>query len=190
MKSIFIIVFSICLAGGVSAQQKKAVCSWQFHSINNVGLLEGETGSAFQIQSVNGIHSRSWFIGIGLGLDFYRYRTIPLFMDFRKEFGNTVNKFFAYADGGVNFGWLTDNEKTLYLTDDHFSPGFYTDLGFGYKILLGRNNHLLLGLGYTLKKLKETYSSIDYYNPPDYPLSKEHIDYSLNRLSLKIGWEF
>jgi hypothetical protein len=111
-------------------------------------------------------------------------------MDFRKEFGNTVNKFFAYADGGVNFGWLTDNEKTLYLTDDHFSPGFYTDLGFGYKIFLGRNNHLLLCLGYTLKKLKETYSSIDNYNPPDYPLSREHIDYSLNRLSIKIGWEF
>lgn len=189
MKRIIIVVFSICMTSGISAQQKK-ICSLQFHSIINFGLLEGQTGSAFQIQTINGVQHNSWFMGIGLGLDYYRYRTIPLFMDVRKEFGSSVNKFFAYADGGVNFCWLTDNEKTMYLTDNHYTPGFYTDLGLGYKILVGKNNHLILGLGYSLKKLKETYSTYNYFNPPDYPLDKEHIDYNLNRLTMKIGWEF
>lgn len=111
MKRLLFFALFICLSGLVSAQQKTKTCPWQFHSINNVGLLEGQTGSAFQLQSINGMQYKSWYAGIGLGLDFYRYRTIPLFLDIRKEFGSGSNKFFAYADGGVNFVWLTDNEK-------------------------------------------------------------------------------
>ena len=177
------------MTGSISAQKKTSVCPWQFHSINNVGLLEGQTGSAFQLQTINGMQYRSWFMGIGLGLDFYRFRTIPLFIDFRKEFGSSVNKFFAYADGGVNFAWLTDDQKPLYLTDDHFETGFYTDLGLGYKIAAGKKNHLLLSIGYSLKKLKETYLSYNYF-PPDNPLDKAQTNYSLNRITIKIGWEF
>ena len=189
MKRILYFVFCVCMTCHVSAQQKTVACPWQFHSINNVGLLEGQTGSAFQLQSINGMQYRSWYMGIGLGLDFYRYRTIPLFLDVRKEFGRGVNKFFAYADGGVNFAWLTDNEKTMYLTDDHFDNGFYTDLGLGYKIDVGKTNHLLLSIGYSLKKLRETYQAYDYL-PPDNTLEMDHNDYTLNRLTLKIGWEF
>ena len=189
MKRIIFFAFFVCLSGMVSAQQKTITGHWQFHSINNVGLLEGQTGSAFQLQSINGMQYKSWYAGIGLGLDFYRYRTIPLFLDIRKEFGSGSNKFFAYADGGVNFVWLTDNEKTAYVTDDHFNTGFYTDLGLGYKIGVGRTNHLLLSIGYSLKKLKETYQTYSYL-PPDNALQKQYVDYSLNRLSLKIGWEF
>ena len=148
-----------------------------------------ETGSAFQLQSINGMQYRSWYAGVGLGLDFYRYRTIPLFIDFRKEFGSEINKFFAYADGGVNFAWLTDNEKATNLPDDHFETGFYTDLGLGYKVGVGKTNHLLLSVGYSLKKLKETYTYY-YYFPPGNKSDKEEINYSLNRLTIKVGWEF
>jgi hypothetical protein len=190
MKSLLFFALFVCWCAMVYGQQKNLAGPCQFHSVNSVGLLEGETGSAFQIQSVNGMQHGSWFAGIGVGLDFYRYRTIPLFIDFRNEFGHSVNKFFAYADAGVNFAWLTDKEKQVYQMDDHFSAGFYTDLGLGYKIGVGKNNHLLLALGYSLKKLKETYNAYDWYNPPDYPLYKEHIDYNLNRLTIKIGWQF
>src|SRR5438045_390412 len=150
MKHILFFVLCLCIAGSISAQQKKVGCPWQFHSINNVGLLEGQTGSAFQLQSVNGMQYKSWYLGIGVGLDFYRYRTIPLFLDLRKEFGSARDKIFAYADGGVHFPWLTDNEKTMYVTNDHFNTGFYTDLGMGYKMSVGTSYHLLLSIGYSL----------------------------------------
>ncbi len=88
MKSILLLILAVCLSVIVSAQQKTGTGNWQFHSINNIGLLEGQTGSAFQLQSINGMQYKSWYAGIGLGLDFYRYRTIPLFIDFRKEFGS------------------------------------------------------------------------------------------------------
>jgi hypothetical protein len=188
-RSIFICII-LSMAGTVSAQQKSLSGPWQFHSINNAGLLEGQTGSSFQLQTINGAQYKSWFAGIGLGLDFYRYRTIPLFIDIRREFGRSSNKLIVYADMGINFCWLTDVEKTSYLPGDKFNKGLYADMGLGYKIGLGKTNNLLLSIGYSLKKLKETYYTPDYYYPPDYPQEKEQINYSLNRLSIKIGWEF
>jgi hypothetical protein len=184
------------LAGTASAQQNNSSGLWQFHSINNVGLLEGETGSAFQLQTINGVHYKSWFAGIGLGLDFYRLRTIPLFADFRKEFGKSNNKIFVYSDVGINFSWVTDQQKTINVENDKFHNGFYGDWGLGYKVKVNRKNNLLLSLGYSYKKTVETYDQIYYlqgiyFGPESQPNDQEQkINYSLNRLTIKIGWEF
>src|SRR5450432_2856838 len=113
MKRPIIICIILFMAAELLAQQKTVPDRWQFHSVNSVGLLEGQTGSSFQLQTINGAQYRSWFAGIGLGLDFYRYRTIPLFLDIRRQFGRSTNKLIVYADMGINFFWLTDNEKRL-----------------------------------------------------------------------------
>ncbi len=181
-----------------SAQQKPLSSQWQFHSINNVGLLEGETGSAFQLQTINGAQYKSWFAGAGLGLDFYRIRSIPLFADIRKEFGKGNNKLIVYADMGVNFSWATDQQKTSYVQNDKFNNGFYSDLGLGYKVAAGKKNAVLLSVGYSFKKSVESYYDQMFFYGPGliYTLtmqtdgSREKINYSLNRLALKIGWEF
>jgi hypothetical protein len=195
---ITILLFAlISIVENSSAQQKVLTCPWWFHSVNNLGLLEGETGSSFQLQTINGAQYKSWFVGVGVGIDYYRYRTIPLFMDFRKEFGKSRNKVFIYSDLGINFSWLTDKEKMTYMADDHFGNGFYSDLGLGYKMGIGKNNGLLISLGYSFKKITETYKSPIYMtynfyatNPESMPDQTEKINYSLNRLSIKIGWEF
>lgn len=177
-----------------SAQQQNQPHPWQFQSIANVGLLEGQTGSAFQLQTINGARYKSWFAGIGLGLDYYRFRTIPLFLDIRKEFGRGNNKFFMYADGGISFSWVTDMEKSGYWPDEQFHNGFYSDLGLGYRTSVGKNSAFLISLGYSYKKVNETYSNnyIPYNYLPDPGLlyDKEQINYSLNRVSMKIGWVF
>lgn len=178
------------------AQQKTLSKSWSFQSMVNVGLLEGQTGSAFQLQTINGARYKSWFAGIGLGLDYYRVRTIPVFIDIRKEFGKDRDKFFIYVDGGINFSWATDGEKSGYLPNEQFHNGFYTDMGLGYKTPVGKKSALLISLGYTYKKTSESYILPYYYNQNYYPNistqndSGEQISYSLNRLSMKIGWAF
>jgi hypothetical protein len=191
-KSKFILLLWICNAMTFVclAQQKKSDNPWGFQSVLNVGLLEGQTGSAFQLQAINGAHYKSWFAGIGLGLDYYRFRTIPLFLDIRKEFGNGSNRVFIYADAGVSFSWVTDQQKLGY-PEDHFSNGFYNDLGLGYKAMVGKRNAVLISLGYSYKKLTETYPAYGYgYDYPPGPPTTDQINYSLNRLSIKMGWMF
>ena len=198
IKHTMLFVILIMIVGIVSAQQINSVIPWQYHSINNVGLLEGETGSAFQLQTINGVNNKSWFAGVGLGLDFYRLRTIPLFADFRKEFGKNNNKIFIYSDFGINFSWVTDQQKMNYFQNDKFHNGFYGDWGIGYKVMVNRKNNFLLSLGYSYKKTVETFTNNQIYFPPaifndpgQQPNNQEQkINYSLNRLTIKIGWEF
>ena len=195
IKFSLLIFTLIMIVNMSSAQIKSPSAQWQFHSINNVGLLEGETGSAFQLQTINGAQYKSWFAGVGLGLDFYRIRSIPLFADIRKEFGKGNNKLLVYADMGVNFSWATDQQKTNYVQNDKFSNGLYTDLGLGYKVSAGKKNAVILSLGYSYKKSVESYDQV-YYDPgfiytfTTQNNGTERINYSLNRLTLKIGWEF
>ena len=186
-KWLWTLAFLGMMTGICSAQQKSQAGSWRFQSINSVGLLEGQAGSAFQLQTINGAAYHSWFAGIGVGLDYYRLRTIPLFLDLRKEFGRSSHPFFIYADGGINFGWVTDMQKLGYV-GEQFSNGFYDDLGLGYKAVLGKNNALLLSLGYSYKKITDTYISEYVGTPPLPPPTK--INYSLNRLCIKLGWSF
>jgi hypothetical protein len=185
------------MAGNSSAQQNNIVKTWQFHSINNVGFLEGQTGSAFQLQTINGIQNKSWFGGVGLGLDYYRFRTVPLFFDLRKELGKSANKLFLYSDLGVNFSRVTDKEKTNYVVDDKFGNGLFVEAGLGYKAVIGKNHGLLISVGYSYKKLRETYNSIQYYYPGIFRINPEQninnqnqINYGLSRLSIKMGWQF
>jgi hypothetical protein len=193
--SMLLLLLTI-IAGNSSAQQNNISKTWQFHSINNVGFLEGQTGSAFQLQTINGVQCKSWFSGAGLGLDYYRFRTVPLFFDLRKEFGKCANKLFLYSDLGVNFSWVTDKEKTNYVVDDKFANGLYAEAGLGYKAVIGKNQALLISVGYSYKKLRETYISWQYYpginmiNPEQNINNQNQINYGFSRLSIKMGWQF
>ena len=188
MSGIRILSFLILLLVNINtglAQQKTLSNPWRFQSMVNVGLLEGQTGSAFQLQTINGARYKSWFAGVGLGLDYYRIRTIPLFIDIRKEFGNSRDKIFIYADGGISFNWATDIQKSG-LPNEQFHNGFYSDMGLGYKTSVGKSSALLISLGYSYKKAGESYIS-PYYYYPNYFMQNgsggEQINYSLNRLS-------
>ncbi len=194
-KRYILFSFLVLAIAAQSQAQQATAKKWQFHSINQLGLLEGEAGSAFQVQTVNGFQRGSWFGGIGLGIDNYRFRTIPLFADIRKEFGKSANRFFIYGDGGIHFAWLTDNQKSkIVMAGDPVSNGFYLDAGAGYKIRMGAKSALLLNLGYSYKYLSEQAPPQLYFVPAIYimntPTSGDTYNYHLNRISLKVGWEF
>ncbi|MDP4250981.1 MAG: hypothetical protein Q8918_12800 [Bacteroidota bacterium] len=189
----FCFSLSICLA-----QKQKEDDRFHFQSIDQVGLLNGEISNSWQLQTINGVQYKSWFGGIGAGLDYYRMRSIPVFADIRKIFGHSENKLFVYADGGMSFTWATDKEKNNFGYNDHFSNGLYLDGGVGYQIHISGRNALLLSLGYSYKTVKETYPFLiplyfDYYNPnmpaPGTPSNQTNTyNYQLNRISIKIGW--
>jgi hypothetical protein len=182
-------VMTICFSA-LFGQQKSISRPLRFQSINNIGLLEGQAGSAFQLQTVNGAQYKSWFAGVGIGLDYYRYRTIPLFLDVRKEFGKRSNKLFIYADAGMNLYWERDKDVKQFPVDDKIKNGFYGEAGVGYKWKLNQRINLLFNAGYSYKNITEEGTYL-YMNPilavMSYPVEK--INNNLNRLVLKVGIE-
>jgi hypothetical protein len=193
-KAILPIYIGIMMVAFASAQDNVLPKKWHFRSINNIGFLEGQNGSALQLQTVNGARHKTWFVGIGVGLDYYRYRTIPLFVDFRKEFLSGIDRLFVYADAGIGFTWATDEQKNHFPVENKFSNGFYNDFGMGYKRMIGKNNAFLISVGYSFKKLATTNSQaypVYLIYPGIYPEDQsQKINYNLNRLSIKMGWEF
>ena len=188
-----IIVFSLCslcfvFVWGQHSKKK----TYSFHSINCLGLANGSTGFSPAMQTVNGFLSGPWFAGIGLGLDYYQYRTVPFFADVRYEYGKKNNKVFAYADAGINFSWTQDNLKYVSTIwngnrSNNFNNGFYTDAGIGLTSLIKNGNALILSLGISRKTLEEKISYDDWRsNKPQTDI----YTYRLNRVILKTGFRF
>jgi len=177
----------------VSFGQKKNA-TYKFHSINNISLVNGDNEVSAGLQSINGFQKGNIFAGVGVGLDYYLYRTVPLFADFRYEFGKTKNKFFAYADGGVNFDWVEEdyNDGPIFIWDGsrnttEFHNGAYTDLGLGYTVGSKKGGGLVLSLGHSYKSLKKTVSYMDWRTQETI---SDIYHYNFNRIVLKVGWKF
>ncbi len=195
-KKTIILIMTFFITEVVWAQQQKekvtakSNCGCRFSSINQAGILEGESGTAFQLQSINGIQLGTWFTGIGAGLDYYRYRGIPLFLDLRKNILNRNRTPFLFADGGIHFAWVQDKYKTGWNRNE-FSNGLYYVVGLGYRLGLRKNDAFVFSLGYSFKRMEEKrYSTVFCINPPCDEQLYETLNYGLRRVSLQLGFSF
>ena len=193
MKMKYFLLVLLMPVALVSFGQKKNA-AYKFHSINNISLVNGDNEVSAGLQSINGFQKGNLFAGVGIGLDYYLYRTVPLFADFRYEFGKTKNKFFAYADGGINFDWVEEdyNDGPIFIWDGSrntsaFHNGAYTDIGLGYKVGTKKGGGLILSLGHSYKSLKKTVSYMDWRTQETI---SDIYHYDFNRIVLKVGWKF
>lgn len=164
----------------------------KFRSQNYVGVLEGSGGSNFQLLSVNGFQRSTWFGGLGTGLDYYYYRSVPLFLSVNKYLCACDRSLFFSLDGGYNFVWdnNTANEINGFRKGE-FEPSLYWGAGLGYKIgLKNKRDAVLLNVGFSSKHVKEEVMDRWWCIDPPCPETKEKLSYKFNRLSLRVGWQF
>lgn len=159
-----------------------------FGSINTVGILEGQKGTAFQLQTINGLHYNSWFAGLGLGMDYYHFKSIPVFLDVRKKLFNTAVPLYVYADAGVHFTLRNDSEDDW--TYSRFNDGFIYDAGIAYTFPVKRNYEFILSAGYSEKRVMEDRFTKYYCINPPCNDNKENYDYKFRRISVKAGVSF
>src|SRR5438045_270274 len=128
-KVIWLVCMAVCCITAKpqhnSPKPVKKSCSCALGSINQLGMLRGETSSYFQFQTINGIHYKTWFAGLGAGMDFYRIKSIPVFIDLRKDILGRLYTPFVYADGGLNFSGL--NNKHDLWSKTMYNDGFFYD---------------------------------------------------------------
>ena len=180
---LLLIVFNV-----LSAQQKI-----KFHSQNYVGAVSGDLDAAFQFNSINGIQRGLYFGGVGAGVDFYYIRTVPLFLSVSRYLNFNQNSPYLSLEGGTNFVWdnSTANRYNLYSNEGDFSPSLYYGAHAGYKIGINKKSgSVLMSLGYSAKKLKETVQTGSICIWPPCPTSSQKIDYRFNRFSFRLGWMF
>jgi len=188
-KKIIKVIAMLLMLHHTQAQNNQTPGKWKFNSVNQIGLLNGSGGTAFHAQSVNGFQHKQVFAGVGVGLDYYRYRSIPVFAELRNYFGKSPNRFFMYADGGAHFVWAKNGDQDIFKTK--YRPGFYSNTGVGYQAVFKNGEGLSLSAGYSYKKVKYSQNESTFC-PFDGPciINAMNYTYDLNRLILQIGWIF
>jgi hypothetical protein len=168
---------------------KRKSCSCSFSSINQGGIMRGEAGSYFQFQTINGLRYKTWFAGLGVGVDRYPANGVPVFLDIRKYLLQGLYTPFVYADGGYHFADM-NSEKTEWQSIEYTNGVFY-DLGLGFRFGFNKKSGLLFSGGYSFKKYekKQSYLPVGCNFFPCAENSQTY-SYRLNRLSLKLGFQF
>lgn len=174
------------------AAKKTSDCGCSFSSINQAGMLEGSTGTAFQFQTINGMRLfNNWFAGIGVGYDRYRFRSIPLFFDLRRYLFSKPNTPFIYGDIGLNFPWPEDRDKSEWW-NSNFDGGLFYDAGIGYRLGIGKKQGIIFSGGFSFKKMRERRYNITICDFPPFCTTETDRDpdtynFKLRRFSLKAG---
>jgi hypothetical protein len=166
----------------------------KYHAQNYAGLLEGEARGAFQLQTIHGVQYRNWYGGGGIGLDYYMYRSIPVFFSLNRNIILNNRTFFVSGDIGTNYPWVQEQSDVFWggSTKQDFSPALYWAGGLGYKAFFkNKSDAILINLGYSFKHMKEEVSSTGgFCADPPCTVDVTKFDYKLNRISLRLGWQF
>jgi hypothetical protein len=182
VKPLIVLLLAFACLQGTAQQSKPA-----FHSIMQGGLLEGQRGSAFQLQAINGYAYKTWFAGIGAGLDYYHTRSIPVFLNLRKAFFAGDKSPFLYASGGYHFPWLKAAEENWFSTKG--KGGLYYDIGLGYQVPVMKKSAFFFSAGFSGKDFSVEESDRVWITPWPMPEpNRRRFDHNLRRLSIQTGF--
>ncbi len=162
-----------------------------------VGLLNGDHSVSAQVVLSGGMKTRTWSYGIGAGVDYYKIRSAPIFVELKKDLGKKETPLFAYLQWGANIAWplSSDYRENLYSswvgnTTTRFQSGMYRELGIGYTGWYTKKKGVWISLGYSTKTMAEYYDEVLYPDFPPYDRitrTERKLAYTFNRLVLKIG---
>jgi hypothetical protein len=165
MRSVIILAGCILLMASGYAQHPI-----RFRSTEWLGLSSGQAGSAVEIQTVNGVAAGPWFLGAGAGIDYYRFRSVPLFVSATRDL--TLSKkdgLLLFFDWGTNVPWYTVPAGDQYWgsTTIKFHSGYYLNTGIGYLFKLDERGRraVILSAGYSEKKISEVVTDVPQMCP-------------------------
>jgi len=184
LQLIMVLFFSSFVLNS-NSQTSKA--SLKFNSLNSVGLLNGESSSTFTMQTINGISFKKVFAGIGVAIDNYGYRTIPVFLDIRKTFGNRSIQPLLFADLGIGYHVKTEQLPEKWwngMRDFTIKNSFCGEWGLGLEKKSGTSSFYVTA-SYSLKKYAFTQN--DYWDIGPQGTTLNRFDYSYNRVVLRMG---
>jgi hypothetical protein len=168
----------------------------RYSSVNTFGVLNGGMGGEWQVQTVQGIRYKTLYAGIGAGIDNYFRKTIPVFLDLRKNIFEREKTPFFYLDLGSSFPFKKHESGSSWTGSytSTFKKGYYYDAGIGYSIPIRGRFAAVISLGYSQKYMEEEQAFTTYpYDSRIYAPwmhTSDHYTYTLRRFSLRTGISF
>lgn len=156
--------------------------------IVSAGVLGGEAEPAPVAQLSTGLAFGRYYAGAGIGLDQYRFRSMPLFADLRVGLGRTQS-LFLYGNAGHNFSREKGDAANNFLIRDKYFGGFYMDAGAGYRFALGRWSCLLFSAGYSRKNMRNEQTTRTWCFTGDCPDIHTTYQYKMGRIAIKLSLE-
>jgi hypothetical protein len=187
MKSISLTILICFLL--VTARAQKTVA--KYRSQIYAGWLVSDGTRDFHIQTIQGINVKHWTVGAGGGIDWYRFKTIPVFLSVTRDLFKKNAGPFVTVSAGTNYP-VVKKELKVY-ADSRFLRGGYGAAAIGYKFEGNKKNThcLIISTGYSYKKVREERPFYNYCPGGCTPTeATEKISYTLQRIDFKIGWQF
>jgi hypothetical protein len=189
MKSAYLLLLLALLCCCNAYSQAKL----KYRSQNFVGLVEGEAKASFQLQTIHGVQYRTWYGALGAGLDYYLYRSVPVFLTINKDLVIKDRTFYVSGDVGTNYPWVQQTQMSIWgspSTGD-FSEGLYWAGGLGYKAFFkNKSDAIVINLGYSYKHLRQKITYPSFCTDGPCGTTSEKFNYQLNRVSFRLGWQF
>src|SRR5215217_449754 len=195
LKKLRLITLMLCCSTIAAAQGDSMAVSKtmkgkpMFHAVLNAGLVTGASDHDLNLQFISGGEYKTWFAGIGAGLDYYYLRTVPLFFHARKTFSNPYIPF-LYGNVGWNIPCLKKEQKqaNIWYTS-HFETKGYFELGAGWFFPLNGRNAILVSAGYSNKRMYEIQKTLNQPPGTNDELYTTRIQYTLRRMMLTVGFQ-
>jgi hypothetical protein len=195
---LMIIFSSLLISNESNAQQNK----WKAWGVPELGYISGTYEISGDIRLQGGVQNNGWNIGLGTGVDYYRFTSFPIYVQGRKFIGKRKGKPFVLTSMGINLPSEQTKQRNQPLFIDFFRPivppalnpfyydtGIYGELGAGYAFLNKKGRGLLLSLSYTQKRIKETTKDYNYMQGAEVYTDDISV-YIMHRAAFRIGYKF
>jgi hypothetical protein len=160
-----------------------------YRSYSYMGVLAGER-TGYQLTTIHGLEKKSFFVGLGTGIDNYRLFSIPVFLTASKYLFPSSNNLLFSINTGVSFSHSNKVELLRNATDQTFLPRPFGEAGFSYRFAdnsFKNGQGVLIGAYYSYKGMKVKQTMAGFCTNPPCADTYEYLNYELHRWALKLG---
>jgi hypothetical protein len=171
----------------VFAQQQKS----KLWLMPEMGIQLGATEPSLDFRLQGGIQKGGWLIGAGAAVDYYRFTSIPAYLQVRKLFKFRGTTPFLIASAGYNFKNSSDTVPTWVGSRVYErTGGYYTEFGGGFVFRIFKKERLSLAFINNMKQVKESYDNDFWLGPGQTRSARSTNLYTMHRAVVRLGWKF
>jgi hypothetical protein len=186
MSRIILSLLLLCSVAGFSQTSKSGL---HYRFILSGGVIAGQSTAKPLYQFSGGITFNRFYTGLGVGIDRYFVKTIPVFADIRYDL-DREQRAFVYGNAGTNFGKRSKVVPGFNEFKEDYIGKFYMDVGLGYRFPLNKFHRLALSVGYSRKSVVNENTFFGFCGTGNCPFQVERYEYNLGRIVTKLSWEF